>query len=319
MQSGKQDTEPSENAPESKALQKLSLEYLEVPSTGNLRFCNQDCKTKAEQQSTDVGATPTTVDMSAQPQISNGCSTEEQSGKEHGDGIISSLDTVADVPTTLCRGETNVPCVPNFSKQASRINGQSAFKRMTLVSEDGSTNGDTSMTRDRLQPLKSGTQGSEHVKEHRSLMRDFCLCPLTGCIMKDPVTAQVSPRDSSKCTCHTLLCFALKDVLTWTEDMLDTLPTRLMAALHIYGMMYQGSIACTLYYLYLTETETEAEMVGKEGIKRGRVQDGVTYERAAISDWFHKSMRSPTTSQTLNSQDLQPNLLARQVIMGLSI
>ena len=193
MQSGKQDAEPSENASESKTLQKLPLE---LPSTGTLRFCGQECKTKAVLQIIDVGSSPTALDMSAQPETSNSCTTEEQSGKKHCHGIMSSLDTVADLPTTLCCEETNIPCVPNFTKQASSSHEQPGYKCVTAVSDFGSTDGQTSMTRDQLQPLKDRIKGSEHVKEQRSLIREVCLCPLTGCIMEDPVTAQVSPRKS---------------------------------------------------------------------------------------------------------------------------
>ena len=218
MQSGKQDAEPSEGASESKTLQMLPSE---LPSSSTLRFCGQECKTDAVLQITDVGST---LDMSTQPEDPDSCTTEKQSGKnskKHCQGTYSSLDTVAYVPTPLFLDETNLLCVPNFSKQASSRHGQPGFRHMTLVSEFGSTNGHTSMTKDQLQPLKDEIKEIEHGKEQRSLMREICLCPLTGNIMEDPVTAQVNLTDLWHSPVIPCCFFSIYQyVLTWNENVL---------------------------------------------------------------------------------------------------
>ena len=43
-------------------------------------------------------------------------------------------------------------------------------------------------------------------------------------------------------------------------------------------------------------------------------QDGFTYERTAISAWFQRNDTSPLTTEKLTSRDLQPNLMAKQII-----
>ena len=43
-------------------------------------------------------------------------------------------------------------------------------------------------------------------------------------------------------------------------------------------------------------------------------EDGHTYERRAIEQWFQKHHTSPMTNEVLNETDLQPNLLLKQMI-----
>ena len=43
-------------------------------------------------------------------------------------------------------------------------------------------------------------------------------------------------------------------------------------------------------------------------------KDGFTYEKQAIEQWLEKHDTSPMTNATLDSKDLQPNLLVKQMI-----
>ena len=44
------------------------------------------------------------------------------------------------------------------------------------------------------------------------------------------------------------------------------------------------------------------------------LQDGFTYERAAITEWLRTKDTSPKTGATLESKTLIPNLMARSMI-----
>jgi hypothetical protein len=47
--------------------------------------------------------------------------------------------------------------------------------------------------------------------------------------------------------------------------------------------------------------------------------DGVTYERAAIEDWFQRSASSPVTNEPLLHKHLQPHMGVRGAVMRLGL
>ena len=60
----------------------------------------------------------------------------------------------------------------------------------------------------------------------------------------------------------------------------------------------------------------------KKGLRTSEcidLQDGFTYERAAIEDWFAAHDTSPMTNEPIASTDLQVNFIVKQMVRALNI
>ena len=49
-----------------------------------------------------------------------------------------------------------------------------------------------------------------------------------------------------------------------------------------------------------------------------KLQDGFTYERSAIEAWFSSHSTSPMTNKILDSKEVQPNLVVKQMVAALA-
>ena len=99
-------------------------------------------------------------------------------------------------------------CVSTDLKQQGHVNPQTLKSRQAHEEAVESAMHSISSLTSPLQPQRDNTV-TLGCFESTPSMREFCLCPLTRCIMEDPVTAEVS----SKCLCWSFSSFLSKALL----------------------------------------------------------------------------------------------------------